>query len=396
MNQPFRAQFHTLAQRLTEPRRFLQILLGPRQVGKSTICQQVLERELAPTLLVSADQPSFRDGQWLSAQWELARQRARQDGSAILIVDEVQKISDWSEVVKAHWDEDTRAGLPLKVVLTGSAALSVQQGLGDSLAGRFETIRVPHWSYGEMQAGFGYTLEDYIYFGGYPGAADFKDDVPRWRRYVQDALIEPAIARDVLSLTRVDKPALLRRLFEVGCGYATQELSLTKLLGQLQDRGNTATLSHYLTLMNAAALLTGVSKYARQGHRRRASSPKLLVYNNALLAAMQPLSPAELRAQPAQWGRFVESAVGAHLLNECMQAEATLYYWRDRNREVDFVVDVGGNLVAIEVKSGVAPKALHFSEFEAAFGPCRKLLIGGDGMSLHDFLSSPLAALTSA
>ncbi|MDZ4346621.1 MAG: AAA family ATPase, partial [Candidatus Binatia bacterium] len=249
-----------LAARLREPRRFLQVLAGPRQVGKTTMVQQVLADFEGRSVFVSADEPALRDTAWVAAQWERARLVAKDAGKrgAVLVLDEVQKIPDWSEAVKRLWDEDTRTRLPLRTVLLGSAPLLVQRGLSESLAGRFEILHLPHWSFAEMRAAFGYSLEQYLYFGGYPGAAPLVDDPPRWRRYLLDALVETTIARDLLLLTRVDKPALLRRLFELGCRYSGQVLSYTKMLGQLHDAGNTTTLAHYLELLAGAGMITGL------------------------------------------------------------------------------------------------------------------------------------------
>ena len=249
-----RAYAATLATRLGEPRRFLQVLSGPRQAGKTTLVQQVLAKFGQRSLYASADEPALRDTAWLAAQWERARLVAKDSGKrgAVFVLDEAQKIPDWPETVKRLWDEDTRARLALRVVLLGSAPLLVQRGLSESLAGRFEILHLPHWSFAEMRAAFGYSLEQYLFFGGYPGAAALAGDPLRWRRYLLDALVETTIARDVLLLTRVDKPALLRRMFELGCRYSGQVLSYTKMLGQLHDAGNTTTLAHYLELLAGA------------------------------------------------------------------------------------------------------------------------------------------------
>jgi hypothetical protein len=306
-------------------------------------------------------------------------------------LDEVQKLSGWSETVKRLWDEDSRARRPLKVVLLGSAPLLMQQGLTESLAGRFENLHVPHWSYAEMQAAFGFSLEQYLYFGGYPGAAPLVKDPQRWRRYLLDSLIETTIARDVLLMTRVDKPALLRRLFELGCRYSGQVLSYTKMLGQLQDAGNATTLAHYLELLSGAGMLTGLQKFAGQAVRQRGSSPKLQVLNTALMTAQSGLSPDEARTDREFRGRLVESAVGAHLANAAAGGECELFYWRERSQEVDFVVRVGRAVIAIEVKSGRAPDAFPgLGAFAEAFKPKRTLLVGGDGISLEEFLTRPV------
>ena len=382
-----------LAARLREPRRFLQVLAGPRQVGKTTMVQQVLAEFEGRSVFVSADEPALRDTAWVAAQWERARLVAKDAGKrgAVLVLDEVQKIPAWSEAVKRLWDEDTRTRLPLRIVLLGSAPLLVQRGLSESLAGRFEILHLPHWSFAEMRAAFGYSLEQYLYFGGYPGAAPLADDPPRWRRYLLDALVETTIARDLLLLTRVDKPALLRRLFELGCRYSGQVLSYTKMLGQLHDAGNTTTLAHYLELLAGAGMITGLSKFAGAAVRSRGSSPKLQVFNTALLTAQSGLTPAEARADREFWGRLTESAVGAHLANAAACGLCQLFYWREGNREVDFVVRAGRMLVAIEVKSGRAPVAHSgLAAFKEAFKPKRTMLVGGDGTPVEEFLSRPV------
>ena len=378
-----------LAARLGEPRRFLQVVAGPRQVGKTTLVQQVLAEFDRPNVFVSADEPALRDAAWLAAQWERARLLAKDAGKrgAVLALDEVQKVPGWSEAVKRLWDEDTRARLPLRVALLGSAPLLVQRGLSESLAGRFEILHLPHWSFAEMRTAFGYSLEQYLYFGGYPGAAPLAGDPARWRRYLLDALVETTISRDVLLLTRVDKPALLRRLFELGCRYSGQVLSYTKMLGQLHDAGNTTTLAHYLELLAGAGMLTGLPKFAGAAVRSRGSSPKLQVFNTALLTAQSGLTPAEARADREFWGRLTESAVGAHLANAAACGVCELFYWREGNREVDFVVRRGRVVVAIEVKSGRAPVALPgLAAFSEAFKPKRTLLVGGDGIPVDEFL----------
>ncbi|OFW07654.1 MAG: AAA family ATPase [Acidobacteria bacterium RIFCSPLOWO2_02_FULL_68_18] len=388
-----RSQLNALATRLTEPRRFLQVVAGARQVGKTTLVGQVLNRLDLPRVFVSADEPTVGDTAWLAAQWERGRLAVADAGKsgAVLVLDEVQKIPRWSETVKRLWDEDSRARRPLKVVLLGSAPLLMQQGLTESLAGRFEVVHLPHWSFAEMRTAFGLSLEEYLYFGGYPGAAPSIKDPLRWRRYLLDSLIETTIARDVLLMTRVDKPALLRRLFELGCRYSGQVLSYTKMLGQLQDAGNTTTLAHYLELLAGAGMLTGLQKYAGRSVRQRGSSPKLQVLNTALMTAQSGLSPEEARSDREFRGRLVESAVGAHLANAAAGGACELFYWREQNQEVDFVVRAGRTVVAIEVKSGRAPNSFSGLEvFSKTFKPKRTLLVGGDGVSLDEFLTKPV------
>jgi uncharacterized protein len=212
---------HELLKRLKEKRRFVQVLAGPRQVGKTTVVRQVMEASRIPAQYASADEPTLRDRTWLEQQWDIARIKAGESKvGALLVLDEIQKVTNWSSVVKLLWDADTHSGIPLKVVLLGSSPLLIQHGLTESLAGRFEIIPVPHWSFTEMREAFGWNLEQYIFYGAYPGAAGLIDDPERWRRYILDSLIETTISRDILLLTRVDKPALLRRLFQLGCAYS--------------------------------------------------------------------------------------------------------------------------------------------------------------------------------
>ena len=412
-----RPQTDELVQRLREPRRFIQVIAGSRQVGKTTLAGQAAKRSGLTTRHVSADEPTLRDTLWIQQQWEAARSLDDEADAAgaLLVLDEVQKVTGWSEAVKHLWDEDTRAGRRLKVVLLDSAPLLVERGLDESLAGRFEMLRLPHWSFAEMREAFGWSLEQYLFYGGYPGAAPLIRQPGRWTRYIRDSLIEPIISRDVLLLSRVDKPALLRRLLELGCAYSGQILSYTKMLGQLQDAGNTTTLAHYLDLLSGAGLVTGLRKYAGGVARRRASSPKLQALNTALITAQAGITLGQARADRTFRGRLVESAVGAHLANAAATGDCNVHYWRDRNREVDFVVSAGRTLVAIEVKSGRTPETLpgmaafsaafrparkllvggaerpeHAGGQLAAFRPARKLLVGGDGIDLGTFLSTPV------
>jgi len=387
-----RPQAAVLAERLAEPRRFLHVVSGPRQVGKSTLVQQVTGELGIPVRYVSADEPTLRGTDWISQQWEAARLETTDKTGAVLVLDEIQKIPAWSETVKRLWDEDTRKKRPLKVVLLGSAPLLIAQGLTESLAGRFETLQLPHWSFTEMHAAFGWSLEQYLYFGGYPGAAPLIGDPARWARYIADSLIETSIARDVLLLTRVDKPALLRRLFDLACRYSSQVLSYTKMLGQLQDAGNTTTLAHYLDLLAGAGMVCGLPKYAGDAARSRGSSPKLQVLNTALMTVTAGVSLEEAQSDRELRGRLVESAVGAHLANAAAVGECELFYWRDRGQEVDFVVKSGSRLIAIEVKSGRASQAHSgIAAFAAAFKVRRTLLVGGDGVPVHEFLLKPVS-----
>jgi len=382
-----------LAQRLKEPRRFIQVVSGPRQVGKTTLVRQVLAASDMAFRYASADEPTLRGRQWIEEQWDAARllQRRESVKGVVLALDEVQKIGGWSEAVKRLWDEDSAAGCNLKVILLGSAPLLIQRGLTESLAGRFEILHLSHWTFSEMRSCFGWDLDKYLFHGSYPGAAPLITDPERWSRYILDALIETTIARDVLLLTRVDKPALLRRLFELACNYSGQILSYTKMLGQLQDAGNTTTLAHYLDLLTGAGMVTGLQKYSGSTVRRRGSSPKLQVLNTALMTAPLGLSMDEARSDRAFWGRLVESAIGAHLANAQSAGTCKVFYWREGNHEVDFVVKAGRSLTAIEVKSGrVRGTLTGMDAFSTAFKPTRKLLIGGDGIPIGEFLAEPV------
>lgn len=377
-----------------EPRRLIQVVSGPRQVGKSTVVGQIVEQLGIPSLIASADRPAIGDAGWIAAQWERARLTASEDADrgALLVLDEIQKIPGWSDVVKDLWDADTRARRAMKVVLLGSAPLLVQQGLTESLAGRFEILHLPHWSFSEMRDAFGLSLDEYVWFGGYPGAAPLRNDPERWRRYVVDSLIETTISRDVLLMTRVDKPALMRRLFELGCRHSGQVLSYTKMLGQLQDAGNTTTLAHYLELLAGAGMVVGLQKFAANAIRQRASSPKLQVLNTALMTAQSGRPMTDLTEDREYRGHLIESAVGAHLTNAAAAGVCEVHYWRERSHEVDFVVSSGRTVVAMEVKSGRSPDHLPgLDAFVRAFKPTRTLLIGGDGIPLEEFLSRPVS-----
>jgi len=385
-----RAHAQDLRQRLDEPRRFIQVVAGPRQTGKTTLVRQVLGAWGEAAHYASADEPTLRDRSWLVQQWEIGRTLARDASTtgAVLALDEIQKIPEWSETTKQLWDEDTADGVPLRVVVLGSAPLLVQRGLSESLAGRFEILHVPHWSFSEMKGAFGFSLDDYLYFGGYPGGAPLAHDPARWRRYIVDSLVETTLARDVLLLTRVDKPALLRQLFQLACSYSGQILSYTKMLGQLQGAGNTTTLAHYLNLLTGAGMVTGLPKYSGSVVRQRGSIPKLQVYNTALVTAQSGLSPEEARADREFWGHLVESAVGAHLVNAAASGRCLVHYWRHQNREVDFVVQAGKRVLAVEVKSGRRRDALPgIALFLKEHPGARPLLVGGDGIPLERFLS---------
>jgi predicted AAA+ superfamily ATPase len=389
-----RTVFHILLKRIQEPRRFVQVLAGPRQVGKTTIARQVMEAVSIPVHFATADEPTLRDRTWITQQWEIARLKINEKNKkkgALLILDETQKVTEWSEIIKRLWDEDTHSGLPLKVVLLGSSPLLIQRGLAESLAGRFEIIPVTHWSYVEMRDAFSWNLEQYILYGGYPGAAGLIDEHERWTRYIIDSLIETTISRDILLLTRVDKPALLRRLFQLCCDYSGQVLSYQKMLGQLHDAGNTTTLAHYLDLLNGAGLISGLSKFSGKRVKQRSSSPKIQVLNTALMSASSHLSLEAARQDRDYWGRLVESSVGAHLVNSTRGKNIEVFYWLERNQEVDFVLRAANHVVSIEVKSGRRrERLLGMEAFSKAFRVTRQLLVGNQGIPVEEFLLAPI------
>lgn len=383
-----------LLKRLQEPRRFIQVLLGPRQVGKTTLALQIAEEIKKPSHYISADLATLQSAAWIQQQWEVARNKVESVHGAVLIIDEVQKIGHWSDTIKSLWDQDTRNHMNLSVMILGSSPWLMQKGLSESLAGRFEMIPVMHWSYSEMHHHFGWNLDKYIYFGGYPGAAALVDenDPSRWKNYINESLIETTISRDILLMTQVNKPALLRRLFQLGCNDSGQILSYSKMLGELQDSGNTTTLAHYLELLSGAGLLNGIQKFAKQRLRQKASSPKFSVYNTALMAAQSEKTFEQARKDRIFWGRLIESSIGAYLLNSVRGTQMEVFYWREGDKEVDYVLKKGDFITAIEVKSGQEfINRPGIDLFVSQFNPDRILLIGEQGISLEKFFLTPLS-----
>jgi len=383
-----RPYLEPLKKRINEQRKFIQVVMGPRQVGKTTMVTQLLQKQSNGYVFESADAVMNSNGSWLQQIWETTRIRMKTSEATeyLLVVDEIQKIDNWSEIVKQQWDKDTREGTNIKVVLLGSSRLLIQKGLTESLAGRFETYYLGHWSFPEMQTAFGWDIKQYIYFGGYPGSASLIDDEERWKNYIKDSLIETSISKDILMLTRVDKPALLKRLFELGSLYSGQILSYTKLIGEMQDAGNTTTLSHYLDLLSDCGLLGGLEKYAGSVIRKRSSSPKFQVFNNALLTAQDDNNFSDIEANHEEWGRLVESSIGTHLINHSVSSRFNLYYWREANKEVDFILEKDGKVIALEVKSGRRGENSGMSAFAEKFHPEKVLLVGTGGIPHEEFL----------
>jgi uncharacterized protein len=410
-----RSQVQALRDRWQEPPLFITIVAGPRQVGKTTLVRQALEeyehlflsvdpsgdsRPLAIGDLQSDTsdiEGSPRDAAWLIRSWQSARQRYKafrsrhESDPFVFVIDEIQKIPHWSTTIKGLWDADRAQGRDMHVVLLGSSPLLIQKGLSESLAGRYELMRATHWSFVEMHQAFDFTLDEYIYFGGYPGSAPLIRDEERWRNYVLGSLVQPSIDTDILQMARVDKPALLKQLFELGASYSGQILALGKVKGQLQDAGNETTLAGYLDLLSNAGLLRGLQKYHVGKARRRASAPKFNVLNTALMSSAMPYTFAQALADRSYWGRLVESAVGAHLCNTAATNEE-ISYWRESPHEVDFVVSNAIQLIAIEVKSANSSgKLAGLAEFVKQHSSCKPLLVGANGVALTEFLSYPLA-----
>lgn len=383
-----RSQYSVLMSRIMEKRDKIQVISGPRQVGKSTMVKQVLQASPIPYMFETADNVPAEASSWIADTWATARARMQMDKvpEFLLVIDEVHKLANWSEAVKKEWDTDTFNDLPLKVVLLGSSRLLLKNGLTESLAGRFELIRMPHWSYNEMREAFGFDINQYIYYGGYPGGASYVKDERRWRKYVKDSIIAPAIEKDVLMTKTIYKPVLMRQLFELGCAYSGEELSLNKMLGQLQDAGNVTTLAGYLNTLGEARLLCGLQKYAQDLSRRYNSVPKLMTYNTALLSALSGTTFASTFTNPKAWGRWVESAVGAYLLNWADELGYKVYYWRERDDEVDFVITYQRKCWAIEVKSGRRSANAGLSIFREKFHPHQTLIVGTGGIPIEEFL----------
>jgi len=370
---------------LRAPHNLLQIIIGPRQVGKTTAALQIKDDWQGKTLYASADDPLPPGPEWIQHHWQMARRE--KPGSTLLILDEVQKVRGWSEAVKAMWDEDKQKGSSCKVLLLGSSSLLIQKGLSESLSGRFMLHPCTHWSYDEAKAAFSLPLDEWFFFGGYPGALTLRDDLPAWKAYVRDSLIETVLNKDIFQMQSIAKPALFRHLFLLSAHYPAEILSYNKMLGQLQDAGNTTTLAHYIHLLSSAFLVTGLELYKTGGRPKRGSSPKLIIRNNALVSALSKKTFKETQGNQEQWGRMVENAVGAHLLNSLHDMTAEIYYWRKDNAEVDFIVQTPETTWAIEVKSGRMRPARGLEKFLSLKKNARPFIVGGTGMPLEEFFT---------
>ena len=390
-----RTEYQIIKERIKESRKFIQVVMGARQIGKSTVVKQVLNDLDEPYRMFSADNIPTTNSAWISDCWAAARSLKENKGwdSIVLVIDEIQKITNWSEVVKKEWDADTFNDTNIKVLLLGSSRVLLEKGLSESLAGRFEEIRMTPWSYQEMKECFGFTLDQYIFYGGYPGAAPLIHDEDRFSQYIQSAIIEATINKDILMDTPISKPALLRQTFELGAAYSGEILSLNKMLGSLQDAGNTVTLASYINLLNESGLLCGLQKYSIDLARRRASIPKLQVYNNALKMVYSPLTFEEVLVDRKSWGRIIESCIGAYLVSQSFVHRFEVFYWRERDDEVDFILRKKSSVIAIEVKSNAEKKTAGLEKFKQLFQPNKAFIVGDGGISIEDFLSMDIRKL---
>lgn len=390
-----RAVYQTIKTRIEEPRRFIQVLTGARQTGKTTVVRQVLEDIDVPFEFFSADNVPASNGAWISDCWASVRRIKKSRGleSMLMVIDEIQKIPSWSETVKKEWDRDSFDGTDIRLLLLGSSRVMIEKGLSESLAGRFEEIRMSHWSYPEMQDCFGFSMDQYLYFGGYPGAAPLIWDNDRFRQYIQSSIIDATVNKDILMDTVIGKPALLRRTFELGAAYSGEILSLNKMLGSLQDAGNTTTLSGYIQLLSESGLLCGLQKFSMDLSRRRASIPKFQVYNNALKTAYNPFSFEQAVADRKSWGRTFESGIGAYIVNQAFVHRIDVYYWRESDCEVDFILAKNGKIAAIEVKSNAEKSTRGLYRFRELFHPSESFVVGDGGIRAEEFLSMNISEL---
>lgn len=370
---------------------FIQVFVGPRQVGKTTAAQQILKQINDQNIdgkIVTADGPHI-DHAYLETWLKVAINKASK-APYLLVIDEIHKVKDWSEVIKIFWDQRNRKQLPLNLLILGSSQIMLDAGVSESLAGRIEKHYFTHWSYSEIKEAFNISVDDYIYWGGYPGAYQIIDDEIRWKQYIRSSLIDSILMNDIMTLKNIAKPALMKNCFELACLYSGKELSFNKMLGQLQDVGNITTLSNYLYVLEQGSLVCGLYKYSASLVRQRKSSPKFQVFNNAFLSALSSQSKDKVMSTPDIWGRWVESAVGTHLLSVCQNSQYELTYWRRDNVEIDFILYDNKNIWLIEVKSGKKKKykANGFKVFQREFGcSAISIIVGSGGMELIDFFS---------
>ena len=355
-SETYRLSFHEaralLDRRLAEPAPGrIQLLAGPRQVGKTTLLLDVAERHGRAAIYAAADGPEAALPGFWERLWVRAEEIVSSQGRALVLLDEAHLLHDWAGHLKGEWDRLRRKKLPVHVVATGSSALKLAHGSRESLAGRFERITLTHWSASSLAEVFRVPPDEacelLVKIGSYPGAFEYRQDVARWSAYVRDAVLEPAVGRDILALAAVRKPALLRQVFGVAASAPTQIMSLQKIQGQLQDPGALETIAHYLALLEEAFLVAALTKHATRPARQRSAPPKLVLLNNALLAVMDPRGIADRTTDPERWGVWVENACLAFAWN----AGQRVSYWREDPLEVDGVLEGSWGSWAIEVKT---------------------------------------------
>ena len=374
-----RKNVDVLVSRLTEANNnLIQFIVGPRQTGKTTMFVQALEDVELSSHVVNADDVINPSVDWITTEWQQARNmfKAREE-RVVFVIDEVQKVPQWASVVKGLWDHDRREHIDVKPVLTGSSTLLLQRGLEESLMGRFELIRSTHWSLSECQQAFGYSMDDYLYLGGYPAVEMFRDDENRWRNYVRDAIIEPTLSRDILEMEEIRKPALMRNLFYLSACYSGQELSYNRMLGQLQEAGSVVTIASYLDAMQKANMIATLMKFSQKEIKKRASSPRLMVYDTSLLNACSSKTRQDAFSDKEYYGHLVESAVGARLLARGVEEHFEVFWWRESSEEVDFVLQKGQDITAIEVKSGNTTSQSGMATFLKKFPHAKRIIVGG-------------------
>lgn len=380
---------NTIVKQLKQDLPVFQVIIGPRQVGKTTAAQQIMQDINLPHIYASADSPLPLGPEWIESQWRYAMKKSEQENQAVLLVlDEIQKVEAWTEMIKILWDQE-KFNKRIKLLILGSSALLLQKGLTESLAGRFFIHNAFHWTYPECRDAFDWTLNEWLFFGGYPGAAIFRQEESNWKSYVRDSLIETVLSKDVFQMQTVTKPTLLRHLFSLAATYPAQIFSYNKMLGQLQDVGNTTTLAHYLDLLETAFLVSGLEIFSQGSIRKRGSSPKLILWNNALINALSLKTFEQAQDDHSWWGRIVENAVGAHFIQHLPSIEWSVSYWREKSLEVDFVLSNGNNVFAVEVKSAIAQSTQGLSAFRKKYPKSKQIIIGPDGIPLQEFFSRP-------
>jgi len=368
-----------------------QVITGPRQVGKTTAARQIMSQLPYPSIYASADFPLPVETGWIETQWRLAEQKCKEtDSPVLLVLDEIQKVANWSDVVKGLWDQ-RRTNMRLLVL--GSSALLIQKGLNESLMGRFFLHRFTHWNFAECRDAFGWSLDEWLYFGGYPGGNIFKPNDADWKQYVANALVETVISKDVLQLNPITKPALMHNLFGLSATFPSQIFSYNKMLGQLLEAGNTTTVAHYLRILGQAYLVSGLELFSLGQVRKRGSSPKLILWNNALINGLSLKNFEQTKNDAVWWGRIVENAVGGYLLNALADKSVSITYWRKGPAEVDFVLHSGSTVVGLEIKSGRQGKVSGLTRFKTVYPNARTIIVGGSGIPLEAFFSTPPADL---